>query len=79
MLYTALYMAQRTQIYLTEGQRKALDELRRREGGSLADHIRRAVDGYLAGSGPSTEEALAATFGSMPDLAVPSRDEWDRG
>jgi predicted DNA-binding protein len=80
LLYTALYMAAtRTQIYLTSDQRTRLDALRRREGKPLAELVREAIDDYLAHAIPDAREALDATFGSLPDLAVPSRDEWDRG
>lgn len=80
MLYPALYMAAtRTQIYLTETQRARLDEIRRRDGKSLAQVVREAVDAYTEGSGGDVREALDATYGTMPDLEVPSRDEWDRG
>jgi hypothetical protein len=78
-MYTALYMASlRTQIYLTGEQRHKLDERARRQGRTLAHVIREAVDEYLA-EGPDPDEALHETFGSLPDLEVPSRDEWDRG
>jgi hypothetical protein len=71
--------AVRTQIYLTPEQRKRLDDLVRRERKPLAQVIRDAIDAYLASAGPDPEEALSSTFGSMPGLTVPSRDEWDRG
>lgn len=70
--------ATRTQIYLTAEQRKRLDELGRREGRSLADLIRTAVDAYLGGGPGAPQDALKATFGTLPELDVPSRDEWDR-
>lgn len=71
-------MSTRTQIYLTEEQRRRIDELASAEGVTMAEIIRRAVDGYLdTQADPSA--ALAATFGSAPDLQVPSRDEWARG
>lgn len=79
LLYTALYMvATRTQIYLSEEQRRRLDERSRHEDRSLASLIREAVDAYLV-ERPDESAALDVTFGSLPDLAVPSRDEWDRG
>jgi hypothetical protein len=79
-LYTALYMAAtRTQIYLTEEQRARLDALGRREGKPLAALVRDAVDEYLDHSAPDPGAALDATFGALPRLEVPSRDEWDRG
>ena len=78
MLYTVPYMSStRTQIYLTEEQRTRLDELARREDKSLALIIREAVDAYLARR-PDADDVLNRTFGTMPDLIVPSRDEWDR-
>lgn len=80
MLYTVLDMAAtRTQIYLTAEQRKGLDERRRRDGRTLAEVVREAVDGYLATSGTDPQGALDAAFGTMPDLVLPSRDEWDHG
>jgi hypothetical protein len=79
VMYTALYMAStRTQVYLSEEQRRRLDERGRHEGRSLASLIREAVDEYLI-ERPDAAAALDDTFGSLPDLAVPSRDEWDRG
>lgn len=80
MLYTALDMSStRTQIYLTSEQRRRLDERARREGKTLAQVIRDAVDAHLAEIGGDARAALAATFGVAPNLEVPSRDEWDRG
>lgn len=80
MLYNALYMsAIRTQVYLTEEQRKRLDELCRREHKSLAQLIREAVDSFLANARPDPAKALEESFGAIPDFEVPSRDEWERG
>jgi hypothetical protein len=80
LLYTVLYMpATRTQIYLTQEQRAMLDDRARREGKSLAELIREAVDSYLVERSQDAEAALNSTFGSMPDARIPSRDEWDRG
>ncbi len=79
MLYTVLYMATtRTQIYLTDDQRRQLDARGRRTGKPLARMVREAVDEYLADRSFDAEEALNETFGSVPDLELPSRDEWDR-
>jgi hypothetical protein len=69
--------ATRTQVYLTTDQRRRLDARARSEGRTLAHVIREAVDVYLAGE-PDLEAVLDATFGSMPDLEVPSRDAWAR-
>ncbi len=75
-----MYMAAtRTQVYLTADQRQRLDRIVRRRGVPLAQVVREALDRYLAESEPDLGEALAATFGSMPNLDVPSRDEWDAG
>ncbi len=71
-------MSTRTQIYLTDEQRQRIDELAESEGVTMAEIIRRAVDGYLNGQ-PDPRVALAATFGAVPNAVVPSRDEWDRG
>ena len=79
MMYTVLYMAaRRTQIYLTAEQRKRLDERRRRERRTLAELVREAVDAYLADRPADPVTALNSTYGALPKLEVPSRDEWDR-
>lgn len=79
VLYTALDMSStRTQVYLTEEQRRRLDQRGRHEGRSMAAVVRDAVDAYLA-AGPDPDTALDSTFGSLPNLAVPPRDEWARG
>ena len=70
--------AQRTQIYLTREQRAKIDRIRRREGKSLAEVVRDAVDAYADERDVDLAAALDDTFGTVPDLAVPSRDEWDR-
>lgn len=74
-----MYMASlRTQVYLTERQRRALDALRRRDGRPLAEHVRAALDRYLEEVAADPGPALDATFGALPGLAPPPRDEWDR-
>jgi Ribbon-helix-helix protein, copG family len=69
----------RTQVYFTEEQRRALDARAAREGKTLAAVVREAVDAYIAQEPPQLDVVLDETFGSMPDLDVPPRDEWDRG
>ena len=69
----------RTQIYLTDDQRRRLDAKGRLSGAPLARMIREAVDVYLADDQPDPDEALNETFGTLPDLELPSRDEWERG
>jgi hypothetical protein len=75
MLYVVLYMgAVRTQIYLTEQQRKALDARRRRERKTLAAVVRDAIDAYIGT--PATADAqriLDESFGSIPDFKIPPR------
>jgi predicted DNA-binding protein len=71
-------MSTRTQIYLTDEQRRRINELAESEGLTMAEIIRRALDGYLDDLANS-EPALTATFGAAPDFSVPSREEWDRG
>ncbi len=79
MLYNVLYMAaRRTQIYLTAEQRKRLDERRRRERRTLAELVREAVDAYLTDRSVDPATALNSTFGALPKLELPSRDEWER-
>ena len=71
--------ATRTQIYLTEDQRKRIDEVVQAEGVTLAEVVRRAIDDYLSRTVADPGPALATTFGADPAIEVPSRDEWDRG
>jgi hypothetical protein len=76
MLYVE--RATRTQVYLTAAQRRMIDARVRRDGTTLAHVVREALDEYLVGDPAETEAALADTFGTLPDLEVPSRDEWIR-
>ena len=87
MLYTALYMAAtRTQVYLTEDQRQQIEELRARDGRTLAEVVRAALDEYLATHGREAEaerrakrqRVLDETFGIAPDFPYPNREERDR-
>ncbi|MGH8776372.1 MAG: CopG family transcriptional regulator [Jiangellaceae bacterium] len=71
--------ATRTQIYLTEEQRRRIDEVSQAEGVTLAEVVRRAVDVYLDQTGINARENLAATFGADAGAAYPDRREWDRG
>jgi Ribbon-helix-helix protein, copG family len=78
--------ATRTQVYLTEDQRREIEKLRARDGRTLAEVIRAALDEYLATHGPAAAEARRAkhqrvldeTFGIAPDFPYPNRDEPDR-
>jgi predicted DNA-binding protein len=71
--------ATRTQVYFTDEQRRELDARARREGKTLAAVVREAVDAYLAHDPPDLALVLDESFGSMPDLEAPRRDDWDRG
>jgi predicted DNA-binding protein len=68
----------RTQIYLTDDQRRRIDRLAEAKGLTMAEVVRRAVDDYLDDE-PDAELALRATFGAAPRAQVPSRDDWQRG
>jgi predicted DNA-binding protein len=68
----------RTQVYLTDEQRRRIDRVAEAEGMTMAQVIRRAVDEYLDDR-PDADAALAATFGAAPDATAPSRDGWSRG
>ena len=80
MLYVVMYMgATRTQVYLSAEQRRKIDARRKREGKTMASIVRDALDAYLdRPSSSDVQKILDLTFGSMPDLVVPSRDEWER-
>ncbi|MGI8562610.1 MAG: CopG family transcriptional regulator [Candidatus Dormibacter sp.] len=71
--------ATRTQVYFTEEQRRKLDALTKREGKTLAEVVREAVDAHTAQPPPDLESVLDEAFGSMPDLEVPDRSDWNRG
>ena len=64
-------------MYLTEDQRRRVDEIARAEGVTLAEVVRRALDAYLSAERDVGAD-LAATFGADPCAGAPSRDEWDR-
>ncbi len=69
--------ATRTQVYLTEDQRRMIDEVTKAEGVTLAEVVRRALDSYLNAERDAAV-VLASTFGADPGAQAPSRDEWDR-
>jgi hypothetical protein len=71
--------ATRTQVYFSAEQRRRLDERARREGKTLAAVVREAVDAYVTVPLPDLDAVLDESFGSMPDIQVPPRSEWDRG
>lgn len=71
--------ATRTQIYLSEEQRKAVDAVAEAEGVTMAEIVRRALAVYLAEVAPDPRAALVATFATAPGATVPGRDEWERG
>ncbi len=59
---------QRTQISLTEAERRLLDGVSQRTGHSLSQLIRAAVDEVYGGGSPDTTRAvLDASFGAWAD------------
>lgn len=74
----------RTQIYLPQDAYESLVELSQRQGITLAESIRRAVQIYLRQADAETFcEALAASFGawgprsgSTEDMVKHMRQEW---
>lgn len=79
-MYAVLYMpSTRTQIYLTDDQRRRLDARGKKAGAPMARLIREAVEAYLVDDKVDIDAALDETFGTLPDLELPSRDEWNRG
>ncbi len=77
-------MMNRTQIYLTDEEKRALHALARQHGKSFSATLRDAVDDYIARhrSG-ELAAALEATFGCWRDRDAPDldiarlRQEWD--
>ena len=71
----------RTQIYLDEEQDARLEATARVSGSTKSSVIRSAIDAFLSRPRDvsALEASLKATSGALPDLGVPSRDEWDRG
>ena len=69
-----VYMATRTQIYLTDEQRARLSERAKATGRPVSELVRDAIDVLLA-----EDDDLDATFGAAPGIRsrVPSRDEWE--
>jgi len=53
----------RTQIYLNEGQKSALDRLSIERGVTVSDLIRQAVNQFIGRVSPDFEEALEESFG----------------
>ena len=68
----------RTQIYLSRELRARVDERAVAEGKTMAEVVREAVERYVDAS-LDVDAELDATFGAVPGVEVPSRDEWDRG
>jgi hypothetical protein len=71
----------RTQIYIDDDQDRLLERRAKAAGTTKSALIRRAIDVFLMRKRENSEleRILDETAGSMPDLQVPSRDEWDRG
>lgn len=71
----------RTQIYLDEEQDLRLERRAAATGQTKSALIRAAIDRFLSRdrSPDELEQALDDTYGVLPDLRVPDRDEWERG
>lgn len=76
----------RTQIYLDEGQKSALDRLSAERGATVSDLVRQAVDRFIGSEFIKLEDALDRSFGiwrNRRDLDEPSvyirniRSEWE--
>lgn len=66
----------RTNIYLDEAQRDALDRLAAEEGTTRAELIRRVLDRWLNGGQHDASDdldAIDASFGALAHLDVPER------
>lgn len=76
-----MYTMKRTQIYIDDDQDRLLERRAKAAGTTKSALIRRAIDAFLMRKRETSEleRILDETAGSMPDLQVPSRDEWDRG
>lgn len=58
---------ERTQIYLLESQKEKLDALAKKNGKSVAEIIREAVDMYMTECKKNTEDPIVKTFGIWKD------------
>ena len=75
------YIMRRTQIYLDEEQDRRLQARANASGVTKSALIREAIEQFLKRRSRRVDlqTHLDATFGSMKDIEVPSRDEWERG
>lgn len=70
------------QVRLPANLRRDLDRAARRTGGTREEVIEAALTEHLSQhrpNGAAVTRAMHEAFGSMPELDVASRDEWDRG
>ncbi len=76
-----IYIVKRTQIYLDDDQDRRLQARAQAAGTTKSALIREAIEQFLNRRSRRAElqAALERTAGSLPDLRVPDRDEWDRG
>ena len=65
--------ATRTQVYLTEEQRRQIDALAEAEGVTMAEIVRRALDAYLDEESPDPQLALTATADGLTRQEIVGR------
>lgn len=76
-----IYIMKRTQIYLDEDQDSKLGRRAAAAGVTKSALIRMAIDRFLSRDPSPTDLAavLNDTYGALPGITAPDRDEWDRG
>ncbi len=76
-----IYIVKRTQIYLDEDQDAKLGRRAAAAGVTKSALIRMAIDRLLSRDPSPTDLAaiLDETYGALPGITAPDRDEWDRG
>lgn len=82
-MYTAFYLErgfilERTQIYLTKEQKKALKTIATQKQTPLAEVVREAVEQYIAEQKPSTAERISKAKGLWKDRQDLNAAEYER-
>lgn len=76
-----IYIVKRTQIYLDDDQDRRLARRARASGRTKSALIREAIDRLLSKEPLASDltSALDETFGAVPRISAPAREDWDRG